>query len=106
MKAKSVKIGDYEVIALLYEKNDNSVLDLIYFAAKEDVPELMFLQIGDKKEFKTFGEEKAKELLDNYSDSIDLKVEGMKKLYEADERLLFINGQESFPEGEEEVFDI
>ncbi len=74
---------------MLYEKNDNSVLDLLYFAAKEDVPELMFLEIGNKKDFKTFGYEKAKELLDNYSDSVDLKVKGMKKLYETDERLYF-----------------
>ena len=32
MKAKTVKIGDYEVIATLYEEEDNSFIGPIFYA--------------------------------------------------------------------------
>lgn len=102
MKAKTIKIGDYEVIALLYEEKDNSFFDLVYYAKKENIPELMFLEEGNKKDFKTFGVENARELIDKFSNKVDLKAEAMNTLYKTDKRAFFMNGQEDFPEGEEE----
>lgn len=103
MKAKTVKIGDYEVMALLYEEKDNSFFDLVYYAKKGNILELMFLEEGNKKDFKTFGEENAAELIDKFSNKIDLKVESMETLYKTDKRVFFMNGQEDFPQGEEEI---
>lgn len=102
MKAKTIKVGDYEVIALLYEEKDNSFFDLVYYAKKGNIPELMFLEEGNKKDFKTFCEENARELIDKFSNKVDLKADAMNTLYKTDKRAFFMNGQEDFPKGEEE----
>lgn len=102
MKAKTVKVGNYEVIALLYEEKDESFFDLVYYAKKENIPELMFLEEGNKKDFKTFCDKNAIELIDKFSNKIDLKVNAMDILYKTDKRVFFMNGQEDFPQGEEE----
>lgn len=101
MKAKTVKIGDYEVIAIMYEENDNSFIGSIFYAKKGNVPELIFLEYGMDEDYENFNEY-AKELIDTYSDSIDLKVETLSNLYETNPKASFINGQEDFPQGEEE----
>ena len=105
MKAKTVKVGNYEVIALLYEEKDNSFFDLLYYAKKENIPELMFLEEGNKKDFKTFCEENARELIDKFSNKVDLKADAMNTLYKTDKRAFFMNGQEDFPEGEREMME-
>ena len=43
MKAKTVKVGGYDVIALLYEEGDNSPFDVLYYA-KSSVMDFMYLQ--------------------------------------------------------------
>ena len=104
MKARMVKVGDYEVIALLYEKKDESPLDVVYYAKHKNVPELMYLQEGDKKDFKTFGEDYAKELIDMFSNKVDFKADSLAALYETDNRMYFMNGQEEIDDEGEEMY--
>lgn len=103
MKAKTVKVDDYEVIALLYE-NDESPLDVVYYAKHKNVPELMFLQEGDKEDFETFGEDYAKELIDMFSNKVDFKADSLAALYETDNRMYFMNGQEEIDDEGEEMY--
>lgn len=103
MKAKTIKVDDYEVIALLYE-NDESPLDVVYYAKHKNVPELMFLQEGDKEDFETFGEDYAKELIDMFSNKVDFKADSLAALYETDNRMYFMNGQEEIDDEGEEMY--
>lgn len=93
MKAKTVKVGDYEVIALLYEKNDESPFEVLFYA-KKSVMDFMYLQEGNKKDFKNFDEKYAKNLLDMLSDSVDFKSNTFSELYKTDNRMYLMNGEE------------
>ena len=93
MKAKTVKVGDYEVIALLYEKNDESQFEVLFYA-KKSVMDFMYLQEGNKKDFKNFDEKYAKNLLDMLSDSVDFKSDTFSELYKTDNRMYLMNGEE------------
>lgn len=104
MKAKTVKVGDYEVIAIMYEEKDNSQYDVVFYAMKNIVPEMMYLQGGDKKDFKNFNEDYAKELLDMFSEKVDLKASILKDFYEIDKKMYFMNGQEEIEDKGEVMY--
>ena len=93
MKAKMVKVGDYEVIALMYE-NGESIFEADFYARKENTPDLIYLQEGTKKSFKNFNEDAAKDLLDMYSNQVDLKTKAIKEFNKTNEKAYLMNGEE------------
>lgn len=103
MKAKTVKVGGYDVIALLYEEGDNSPFDVLYYA-KSSVMDFMYLQEGNKGDFENFDEEYAKNLLDMFSDSVDFKSNTFSELYKTDNRMYFMNGEEEIEDNGEVMY--
>lgn len=103
MKAKTVKVGDYEVIALLYEENDESPFEVLFYA-KKSVMDFMYLQEGDKNDFENFDCEYAKNLLDMLSDSVDFKSNTFSELYKTDTRMYLMNGEEPIDDEGEEMY--
>lgn len=103
MKAKTVKVGGYDVIALLYEEGDNSPFDVLYYA-KSSVMDFMYLQEGNKVDFENFDEEYAKNLLDMFSDSVDFKSNTFSELYKTDNRMYFMNGEEEIEDNGEVMY--
>ena len=103
MKAKTVKVGNYEVIALMYEKNDESPFDVLFYA-KSSVMDFMYLQEGDKKDFENFNEEYAKNLLDMFSDYVDFKSNTFSELYKTNSKMYFMNGEEELEDKGEVMY--
>lgn len=103
MKAKTVKVGDYEVIALLYEESDESPFEVLFYA-KKSVMDFMYLQEGDKNDFENFDLEYAKNLLDMLSDSVDFKSDTFSELYKTDARMYLMNGEEPIDDEGEEMY--
>ena len=77
----------------MYE-NGESIFEADFYARKENTPDLIYLQEGTKKSFKNFNEDAAKDLLDMYSNQVDLKTKAIKEFNKTNEKAYLMNGEE------------